>query len=644
MTPYLDPASKGAPPVTPPSAPLLATASHRIAASLNAKFMVGTAAGLILCSLLFLLLFVGMYSQEMARARGDAAQQVSRLLQVSLENAMLKRDLEGLKFIVERLGAQEGVRRVMIANPDGEVRFASDAGLLGQRLWEGAVPYAETSARFRLDQTGREVLSSITPVHNREPCTQCHGPVSGKPINGVLHVDYDAEPIRRHAFTTTLVLMGAGAVVTLATLIGGWWFMRRFVLAPVARLVAVSGALSGGDLSARVELRGHDELARLGTAFNQMASNLQTTVLDLEEEERFLQALIDTIPDGVRILSADHRIVLANRTYWEQLGIASPEHADLRCHASSHGAAEPCPPTLKTCPLHELREGGEPIRFLDCHRRADGSPLEVEVTAAPVTLRRRGREERLVIESIRDLQSQIRFSHEQKLAEIGRLSAGVAHEIHNPLASVRLALSTLREDPEITEQCLGAMGEYLEMVDREVDRCIDVTGRLLRLSVIPPPEPELVVVDTAVQETLSLLFWEADQKGIRLEVSFAAPPLRVLATDSEVRMVALNLAQNAFHAMPDGGTLKVRGERRNGWVQVTIEDSGVGIPAADLEQIFYPFFSRRADGSNGTGLGLFIVRSILQTHHGELEVASTPGQGSRFTFRLPDADQREIDT
>ena len=628
--------------MTPPLPPLLSGAVARISASLNAKFIVGAAAGLILCSLLFLLLFVGMYRQETARARSDAAEQVTRLLQVSLENAMLKRDLEGLRFIVDRLGTQAGVRRVMIASPAGEVRFASDPALLGRRLWEGTPPYLETTAVFRQDETGAEVLRSINPVHNREPCTQCHGLVEKSPINGVLHVDYDAEPIRRHAFNTTLMLMGAGAVVTLATLIGGWWFMRRFVLIPVARLGAASSALSGGDLSARVELQGSDELSRLAATFNQMASNLQATVLDLNEEKRFLQALIDTIPDGVRIIDADRNIVLANRTCWEQLQVPRPELGAIKCHASSHGEAEPCIPTLKTCPLHELSEGGEPIRFVDCHRRADGSPLEVEVTAAPVTLRRHGREERLVIESIRDLEAQIRFSHEQKLAEIGRLSAGVAHEIHNPLASVRLALSTLREDAEIAAHCPPAMGEYLDLVDREVDKCIDVTGRLLRLSVVPPKEQELVVVDQAVTETLSLLFWEADQKGIRMEVEFPGAPLRVLATDSELRMVALNLVQNAFHAMPEGGTLKVRGERREGWIQVAIEDTGVGIAKEDLSQIFYPFFSRRADGSHGSGLGLFIVRSILQAHQGNLTVESTLGAGSRFCFRLPDADQREV--
>jgi signal transduction histidine kinase len=114
--------------------------------------------------------------------------------------------------------------------------------------------------------------------------------------------------------------------------------------------------------------------------------------------------------------------------------------------------------------------------------------------------------------------------------------------------------------------------------------------------------------------------------------------LRILATDSDLRMVALNLAQNACHAMPRGGALTVRCTRDQNHVRVVFEDTGVGIDPRDQLRIFEPFFSRRADGVRGTGLGLSITKSIVENHRGTISVSSEPGQGSRIAVAFPDAD------
>lgn len=149
---------------------------------------------------------------------------------------------------------------------------------------------------------------------------------------------------------------------------------------------------------------------------------------------------------------------------------------------------------------------------------------------------------------------------------------------------------------------------------------------------------EIVDVNLAVQDTLSLLRWEAEQQRIRVEIELPSPPLRVLATDTDVRMLTLNIAQNAFHAMPGGGLLRVLGRRQAGKILLAFEDSDIGIAPEDLHRIFDPFFSRRADGSQGTGLGLAICQTIVNNYKGRIEVTSVPGEGSRFTIHLADAD------
>jgi len=604
--------------------------------SLNRKFVIGTASGLLISLVVFIALFSHLYSGQLEQERSVAATQVNRLLQTSLENAMLKRDLEGLRTIVERLGNQSHINTVFITNPAGEVRFASTPTLLGRQLTPMSGLPESGSAEFATDENGFDVLRSINPVQNKEPCQECHGEIEQNPVNGILYVDYDAAPIRKQAWATTLLLMSSGSLIVLLNLGGGWWFIRRFILRPVDRLTAASQQLSSGGLDARVSLEGNDELARLGETFNRMATNLQSQMQKLKEKEQFLQQLVNAIPDGVRIIDQEHRILLANHTYWEQIGKKEEEKSGL-CY-SAHNREAPCPASLITCPLHELAESDKPLRVVHSHQRGNGQRLDVEIYAAPMRVLEHGEPKLLVVESIRDLEQEVKFSHEQKLSELGRLASGVAHEIHNPLASVRLALHASQRENASEEVDRQQVAEYLELVDHEIDKCIEVTERMLKLSTPPPSQPELVVADQIVEEILKLLKWEAENRSVQLHFSVTDHPLRVMASDSEMRMVTLNLAQNALHAMPRGGELRVNCRRADKMIEIEFQDTGVGINSADLLRLFEPFFSRRADNVRGTGLGLSITKAILDKHGGIIEVASQVGNGSLFTVRLPDVD------
>jgi signal transduction histidine kinase len=609
--------------------------------SLNRKFAAGTAAGLLISTLFFLVLFASLFRGQLERERAAAAAQVSRLLQGSLENAMLKRDIPGLTEIVRRLGREPGILGVRISNPAGEVRFASDPAWLGERLPVGSGELEAPTMRLFENGGGQSVLRSVNPVRNRPECLECHGSVAAKPVNGILYVDFDAVPIDREARATTLLLMGSGALIVLINLAGGWWFIRGQVLRPLERLSEVSRRLAGGDLEARIALPGEDELAALGRRFDAMATSLREKLRELQEKERFLQGLVDAIPDGIRVIDGDYRVVLSNVSYRRQLGYGESDPLPDRCYAASQGRTSPCPETLTLCPLKEVSAGGAPLRVVHRQRRADGGPLDVEVYAAPMDPGGEGRRPMLV-ESIRDLSHEVRFSHEQRLSELGRLAAGVAHEIHNPLSAVRMALHAAQEAADSTGPgSLALLAEYLALVDREVEKCAEVTERLLKLSVPPPAEPELVELDRVVQDTLRLLCWETDSRGVRLELAVEGAPLRVLATDSDLRMMTLNLAQNACHAMPEGGSLKVSCTRSEGRVRLAFEDTGVGIEPADRLRIFEPFFSRRADGVAGTGLGLSITKAIVEGHGGTIEMESEPGRGSRFRVEFPDADAEQ---
>ncbi|MCU7946160.1 MAG: histidine kinase, partial [Candidatus Thiodiazotropha sp. (ex Cardiolucina cf. quadrata)] len=150
--------------------------------------------------------------------------------------------------------------------------------------------------------------------------------------------------------------------------------------------------------------------------------------------------------------------------------------------------------------------------------------------------------------------------------------------------------------------------------------------------------PLLLDIQSVLRDTISLLHWEAENNKIEIIENYQ-PGLRFLAIDSEMRMVTLNLAQNAFHAMPNGGTLKISTARTDIGIEIVFRDSGVGIKENDLKKIFDPFFSRRADGSHGTGLGLSITHTIIKNHDGKISVNSSEGDGSTFRVLLPDPDK-----
>lgn len=615
--------------------------------SLFARLAASLVVQLLVVSVVFLVGFVMLYRGSLREERTQAAEKIGLLLQVSLENAMLKRDIEGLREIVDRLGAQKDIVSVMILDPKGEIRFSSDPTRLGGRYdipagglclecrSFGTMP--GTGSTF-LDDRGREVLRAVKAVANRVPCDQCHGPVASHPVNGILVVDHAAEGIRGNAARSAAMLVGSGAVVLLGLVLATWIALRRSVLRPVATLTAASRALAAGDLSVRVRAPEADEIGDLARTFDAMADRLERSLEAVREREGLIQAVLDAVPDGIRVIDADHRVIRANRAFCEQVGRPLDEVVGRPCWAVSHGRGDPCISTLTTCPLVELRTPGATVKFNDRHRRGDAGEIAVEVAAAALRLPGPGEPRLAVVEAIRDLEALAQVSHQQKLAEIDRLATGVAHEIRNPLASIRLGLraaSSALESGEAVEASAA-----MRLIDPEIERCIGITTNLLKLSTPPNDRLDLVALDEVVRDVISLLVYEAGVDGVRIDLDLVEN-LRVIASDSEMRMVIINLAQNGLHAMPQGGVLAVTARRDAGFAVVEVADDGVGIRPEDLERIFLPFWSRRADGVHGTGLGLAICRSIVWRSGGTLTVSSELGKGSRFTLRLPDADHHD---
>lgn len=571
-----------------------------------------------------------------------SARRLAALFETSLHSAMLRRDLPGLSEILIQLGGLPGVHFAALLNPGGEIRFASRSGDRGSQhpewvdgLCLSAGCAASPPRLDALDAGSTGLLRIAYPIRNQARCASCHGDADVHPVNGVLVLEFAApdDESRVLAQVRRLLPLGLTALGLLALAI--WWVVRREVLVPVRRLADVAATVADGDLTARVGGMSGGELGQLGTQVDAMTGRLGAMIEQADQQKAFLQGLVDAAPDPMVVIDEDYRIVLANQAYSTLIQRPLDTIREQPCHRIGRGLGDPCPVTLITCPIAELKKRPEALRTVMSMLRRDGTQVSVEIHAAPL-VGPDGRQ--LVVEAIRSLDDQVRFSQEQRLSAVGLLANGVAHEIHNPLASIRLALqSSLRglrdgsmDVPEVTE--------YLELVDEEIDRCALITQRLMALS-HPPGNPRPVLVRTAVEDVVALLAEEARTARVTVNIALQPPDARVLGDEAELRQIVLNLLQNAFHAMPDGGTLEIGLSRQAGFFHFSMSDNGVGIPVEEQALIFMPFFSRRADGRRGSGLGLAICKAILERHGGRIAVDSRPGQGSTFHVFMPCADE-----
>ena len=374
-----------------------------MAASLTRKVALILAVTLTIASFCFLALLVISYRNRVLEERSLASMEVNHLLQVGLENAMLSRDIDGLRSMVNRLGKQDNIAGVMILSPQGEVRFASKKEQLGRRYdlsSDSLCPDCrETTARqgtlsaFLSDPESGDVLRSINPVRNRKLCTQCHGSVESNPINGILVVDFDAAQIKQDLLLAIVMLSGAGLIVLLTAIGSIGLMLNRSVLQPIKRLTEAAANLSLGQLSHRVPLGSADEVGSLGRAFNAMAGRIQSAIREAEMREHYLQALIDAMPDAVRVIDTSYEVVKANAAFCDQQGRALSDVVGYPCYRSSHNLDSPCPVTLVTCPLHELQNSGTTLTCRHRHVQSDGTEIPVEVSAAPFNIDVNGKQQ-----------------------------------------------------------------------------------------------------------------------------------------------------------------------------------------------------------------------------------------------------------
>jgi two-component system NtrC family sensor kinase len=389
---------------------------------------------------------------------------------------------------------------------------------------------------------------------------------------------------------------------------------------------------------------------RTGVAMKRNESENIDQLTVVSVAKRQWEKTFDAISDPLMIVDGDYVIRRANLALADDLGVAIQRVVGRKCHevrgeaAQAFPSDEGCPCT--GCPVPQARREGAP-HDSDMQARSgrvyrlrayplEESPSKAEETPLPAPMGAPP----LVVCSYRDVTDERemtrQLSNAEKLAAIGRLAGGVAHEINNPLGGIlAFAQILLRENCPPEEQ-----REYLREIEKSAFRCKAIVEALLRFSRQSPRMKRApLALNDVVRESLTLVSYKYAVRDvqIRCQLGESLPP--ILGNANQLEQVLVNLLSNAFDAITSSkptGAIELRTSATPGWVELQVADSGSGISDGHLAKIFDPFFTTKEEGK-GTGLGLAVTYAIIREHGGRIAARNRPEGGAVFTVALPAA-------
>ncbi len=422
------------------------------------------------------------------------------------------------------------------------------------------------------------------------------------------------------AFGLVAMMQQRANWITVASVVGAILLglaLLRSITRPINRLMHTVRAVQAGEAFALELPAIKDELWELGQAFTEMNQALEARKAELKAELNFNDRLIEDNPLAIAVVSQQRRTVRINKA-WHQL--FGEDRADAWEHtAEGQQLWDWIDSNPKAKEVDNLAikgpQGGTRfwnLKVLDLAGALPGSLLLV------------------VDDQTQRKLLELHYGQAEKLASLGEMAAGVAHEIKNPLAIIRHAYELLEQivPPEVEgrDQALRPLGAAIGRINERVLNLLDFAR--------PAQQVQEWVDPTGIlRQLVALEQKHAEHLGIAIEANLhAVSPVWV--NRDMLKDIFLNLISNALAAMPDGGALRISAVQRDDWVIVEIGDTGTGIDQAHIRQIFEPFYSTKPPG-HGTGLGLAIVHRQIQEIGGRIEVESVLDQGTLFSLYLP---------
>ncbi len=431
--------------------------------------------------------------------------------------------------------------------------------------------------------------------------------------------------------TLTTFLTAFLFTLTLSVLLAA--LMTSYAVQPFSKLYRWIKDYQAGDKGSELDITGTDEIGFLARTFQSMIRRLideERIIRNQLSEISFLHnynnAIVSTLQAGIMVLDNEGRIEYSNHylnsllnTSQDSLvgmdGLGMIKH-NFQAPAFSYRSQLSTPVTQFIDNLSYHSTSGEMMKFV-----AKVVPLE-HAADEQKTL--------VVLEDItRTDQLWQKVLIAEKISSLGLLSAGMAHEINNPLGSILSHIHYLRSTEEDPEKM-----ESLQWIERESQRIEKNIRRILRYARPSSSSEQCPDLNCVIKETLELISFELDKRNISVITQLAETQLPAENTEDELKQIILNLLINSYQAMEHGGQITISTKLRHARISCTISDTGKGISREHLPHIFDPFYSTKHQESGGTGLGLTIIYSILRRNEGDIHVDSTPDKGTQIRLTL----------
>ena len=524
----------------------------------------------------------------------------------------------------------KGVEEIRIFNRNGDEIFSKAKNPPETRVKEVLMKGESISFYKEIDK--KEVASFIVPIKNKPECHGCHG--KSEPLRGALLLSLNQEQMKKYVGQQKqkfFLLFGLIAmVISAATVVA----VNKLLLKPLSLIQKGAEAIGKGEFQYPIPVKSKDEIGTLADNLNRMAQTLHEKNEMLWEQVRLLsrsqkewQETFDGITDLIAVIDKEFNITRANRAFYEHISISPHTEIEKKCYELLGTCVRP------NCP-HVLSMGGKKYISNEMRDEKTGKVLDVSYfpyyspegnflgtifIAIDITVRK---------------ENEMRLIMNERLATLGQMASGIAHEINNPMATIAACAEGLLKRMNHSQYDPTLFESYLKIIEEEVNRCKDITDTMLSFVRRTSNGKQDVDLHAALDRTLEMIGFQGRIREVEVLRNYAEGTPAIHMNEGELRQVFLVIIVNALDAMGDKGTLILETGVEGDRAFVRIGDTGPGISPNFMEKIFDPFFTTRLE-KGGTGLGLSIASNIIKENKGKIDMTSEEGKGTTFTITLP---------
>jgi nitrogen fixation/metabolism regulation signal transduction histidine kinase len=395
---------------------------------------------------------------------------------------------------------------------------------------------------------------------------------------------------------------------------------------PIRQLAEQCNQMSAGDLETQLEMERNDEIGVLAEAFNQMIRRIQDNTKKLIEAKQFNEDILRSLSTGVLVTDRNGVVQTQNQAAKRMLNPQLSEFGTQRSFVD-----------LLKDQLNKVLEASETVDDLYVLQMGATEERRYFATSTAPLINPQG-EMTGAIFSFNDISErkrlELKMERVNRMASVGQLASGLAHEIRNPLAGMKTSLQVLMRRLVDSEEDRNTI--LFNNVLYEIDRMNKLVTELLDFAKPRNPEPKRFAIQEILQRSAALIAQVASDKQVRIVCDLPDEPVMVYADENQTEQVILNILTNAINASPENGRVKVLMNHPDlqgiSFEEVVIEDEGSGISKKDLEKVFDPFFTTHA---TGTGLGLSVVQKLMTDNGGEVLLTSSEGAGTTVVLKFP---------